>query len=116
MLIRGTAPSASTSRMAGSWCGAGREALPLIIFNYQNQPRWRLARIRFELSRSDRERFHAVSLFRPLWLLSASASGHYADISRVDQFFNHFCEIVDRCGRIISINRWADVPGGKKPR
>jgi len=41
----------------------------------------------FELSHSDRERFHAVSLFRPLWLLSASASGHYADISRVDQFF-----------------------------
>ena len=41
----------------------------------------------FELSHSDRERFHAVSLLRPFWLLSASASGHYADISRVDQFF-----------------------------
>jgi len=31
-------PSAFTSKITESWCARGREALPLIIFNYQNQP------------------------------------------------------------------------------
>ncbi len=67
----------------------------------------------FELSHSDRERFHAVSLLRPFWLLSASASGHYADISRVDQFFRDVPKAaVSRCNKLTrSLRRY----GGAKP-